>query len=127
MREVWPIQKMRCIKYFTQLGILASIINISVPFKVLAGFIIDGNYENIYPDNYVIKIRNNQFSIFYDDSPQEPWKPIPKAFRAVKPGVFYSTGDKKYYCLSNNKLEKERRRRRGTSAAFICKSFGWQY
>jgi hypothetical protein len=101
-------------------------INIGAPSEVLAGSIINGSYENVYPGSYVIKIRNNQFSIFYDDNPPEPWKPIPKAFKAIKPGVFYSAGDKKYYCLTNNKLEKERRRR-GTGEAFICKSSGWQY
>jgi hypothetical protein len=118
---------MKYIKYFVQLGILTCMINICAYSEVLAGSIVNGNYENIYPGSYGIKIRNNQFSVFYDDNPPEPWKLIPKkAFKAIKLGVFYSNGDKKYYCLTNNKLEKERRRR-GTGEAFICKSSGWQY
>jgi hypothetical protein len=108
-------------------GIVVSAI-VAIAPAVTAQSIGSGLYSNEYPDNLGIKIRNNSYSVQYDDAPPDPWKSIPKGvFNPIKSGVFYSNNTKLYYCLVNNSLERERGRgKKSKVVGFSCSKNGWR-
>jgi hypothetical protein len=106
-------------------GIVVSAIGVIAP-AVSAQLIVNGIYSDAMPGNHGYEIRRNSFSIWYDDAAPEPWKPIPKGiFNSIKRGVFYDKINHKYYCLSDNRLERERTKN-GYRAMFICSQNGWK-
>lgn len=116
-----------------QLGIVVSAIASIAP-SVNAQSIANGNYFTNYPDSYEIQVRNNKFTVVYDDpTPSEPWTSISKAgFKPVKPGVFYSTRARTYYCLANynNRNTPELNRKIAQSKkmkkSIVCSPNGWR-
>ncbi len=113
---------MSVFRHFIRLSIVVSIIAITTP-SVAKPQITNGTYISEYPANYHIEIKNGSYILAYDggDEP-EPSKPVPrKVFKAVIPGVFYSKGDKKYYCLFNNAIEQTMVKRK----LFVCTGAGW--
>jgi hypothetical protein len=111
-------------KILVQLGMVVSVIAAIAP-AVSAQSISNGDYSDVYGGSYVIQVRNNKFTVLYDDpSPSEPWKSVSKAgFKPIKYGVFYNTYNRTYYCLSNNSIDKSMSKRRTPAR---CTRNGWR-
>lgn len=104
-------------------GILVSAI-VAISPSAFAQSISNGDYSDVYPASYAIQVRNNKFTITYDDpSPSEPWRSVSKAgFKPIKSGVFYDANYQKYYCLVNNSIHKLMQKRRIPAR---CTRNGW--
>jgi hypothetical protein len=116
-----------------QLGIVVSAIVAIVP-SVNAQSIANGDYQSVYQGSYAIQVRNNKFTVVYDDpTPSEPWTSISNAgFKSIKTGVFYDPRHRTYYCLFNynNRNTAELNRKINQSKKMkkniVCSPNGWK-
>ena len=82
----------------------------------------NGQYQNSYPDSFGVQIRKNKYSVNYDDAAPEPWELTAQSgFKHIKPGVFYSSNVKQYYCLIDNATSGKRVK----NSFLTCSYDGW--
>ena len=81
-----------------------------------------GQYQNSYPDSIGVQIRKNKYSVYYDDAAPEPWELTSKSgLQHIKPGVFYSSNIKRYYCS----IDKATIKKRAQNSLLTCSYDGW--